>query len=101
MSLAPEILEQAREALIEAANQKITLVGAIKEQGRKIYELEREVQKQMTGRVQAEAALADARVEIESLRSQIPSTATINAFNALTDFLIAPSEVHPELRIAA
>jgi hypothetical protein len=101
MSLAPEILEQAREALIDAASQKITLVAAIKEQGRKIYELEREVQKQMTGRVQAEAALADARVEIESLRSQIPSTATINAFNALTEFLTAPAETHPELRIAA
>ena len=101
MSLSPEILEQAREALIDAAQQKITLVGAIKEQGRKIADLEREVQKQMSGRVQAEAALADAKVEIESLRSQLPSDDTISAFNALTQFLTSPADVHPELRIAA
>ena len=58
MSFSSEILDQAREALIDAATQKLTLVGAIKEQGRKIAELEREVQKQMTGRVQAEALAA-------------------------------------------
>ena len=101
MSLTAPILEQAREALIEAANQKLTLLGAVKEQGRKIAELEREVQKQETGRMQAEQQLADAKIEIESLRSQIPDDRFINAYEALTQFMVAPSEVHPELRIAA
>jgi hypothetical protein len=101
MSLTAPILEQAREALIEAANQKLTLLGAIKEQGRKIAELEREVQKQETGRMQAEQALADAKIEIESLRSQIPDDRFVNAYEALTQFMTARSEVHPELRIAA
>ncbi|HYO08152.1 MAG TPA: hypothetical protein VER17_04210 [Tepidisphaeraceae bacterium] len=101
MSLTAPILEQAREALLEAANQKLTLLGAVKEQGRKIAELEREVQKQETGRMQAEQALADAKIEIESLRSQIPDSRFINAYEALTQFLTAPSEVHPDLRIAA
>ena len=101
MSLTAPILEQAREALLEAANQKLTLLGAVKEQGRKIAELEREVQKQETGRMQAEQALADAKIEIESLRSQIPDDRFINAYEALTQFMTAPSEVHPDLRIAA
>ena len=101
MSLAPEILEQAREALIEAANQKITLVGAIKEQGRKIAELEREVQKQQTGRVQAEARCAELKREVEALRSMVPDDATVNAFEALTQFLSSPAEEHPTIRIAA
>ena len=101
MSFSSEILDQAREALIEAATQKLTLVGAIKEQGRKIAELEREVQKQMTGRVQAEALAAELKREVEALRSMVPDDATINSFEALTQFLTAPAEVHPELRIAA
>ena len=101
MSFSSEILDQAREALIEAATQKLTLVGAIKEQGRKIAELEREVQKQMTGRVQAEALAAELKREVEALRSMIPDDATIHSFEALTQFLTAPAEVHPELRIAA
>ena len=101
MSLTAPILEQARQALIEAASQKLTLLGAVKEQGRKIAELEREVQKQETGRMQAEQALADARIEIESLRSQIPDDRFVNAYEALTQFMTAPAEVAPALRIAA
>jgi len=101
MSLTAPILEQAREALIESANQKIALLGAVKEQGRKIAELEREVQKQETGRLQAEQALADAKIEIESLRSQIPDDRFIHAYDSLTQFLTASSEVSPALRVAA
>jgi hypothetical protein len=101
VNLSPEILQQARAALIEATQQKVNLVAAIKEQGRKIFELEREVQKQMTGRVAAEEALSAARIELEAIRAQIPSDATINAFQALSDYLTAPAEIHPQLRVAA
>ena len=101
MKLSHEILEQARAALVEAAQTKVNLVAAIKEQGRKIFELEREVQKQMTGRVQAEEALAAARIELEAIRAQIPSDATVNAYQALGEFLSAPASIHPQLRIAA
>src|SRR5438045_5280658 len=67
MKITADILEQARENLVEFAQQRITLIAAIKEQGRKIFDLEREVQKQMTRREQAEQALAAARTEIEAL----------------------------------
>ena len=101
MTLSPQILDQARASLVEYAQQNIQLIGAVREQGRKITELEREVQKQATGRALAEQQLAAARMEIEALRPQIPSDATINAYQALTQFLSAPAEVHPELRMAA
>ena len=101
MKITADILEQAREALVEAHREKITLISAIKEQGRKIYDLEREVQKQMTARAQAEQALAAARIEIDALRTQVPSDATQSAFEALTQFLASPAEIQPELRLAA
>ena len=101
MSFSSEILEQAREALIESSAQRLTLIGAIKEQGRKIADLEREVQRQQTGRVQAEAMCAELKREVETLRSHIPDDATVSAFEALTEFLKSPAETHPELRIAA
>jgi septal ring factor EnvC (AmiA/AmiB activator) len=94
-------LTQARQALMVAAEEKLVLLGQLKEQGRKISELEREVQKQSTAAAQAQAALADAKREIEALRSQLPDDATVNAFNALSEFLSAPAEVAPALRIAA
>jgi len=45
MSMNATALNQAREFLLDGAAQRITLLKAIKEQGRKITELEREVQK--------------------------------------------------------
>ena len=101
MSFSSQILEQAREALIESTSQRLAMVGAIKEQGRKIAELEREVQKQQTGRVQAEALVAELKREVEALRSMVPDDATVNAFEALTQFLSAPANLHPAIRIAA
>ena len=101
MSFSSQILEQARTSLIESASQRLQLVGAIKEQGRKISELEREVQKQQTGRVQAEARCAELKREVEALRSMVPDDATVNAFEALTQFLSSPAEEHPTIRIAA
>jgi len=55
----------------------------------------------MNCRAQAEQQLAEIRVEVEALRSQLPSDATISAYNALEQFLIAPAEQHPGLRLAA
>ena len=101
MKITADILTQAREALVDATTQKITLLSAIKEQGRKITELEREVQRQMTRREQAEQALQAARVEIEALRTQVPTEAAMSAFETLTQYLASPAEIHPELRIAA
>jgi chromosome segregation ATPase len=101
VKITADILEQAREALVDATSQKITLLAAIKEQGRKITELEREVQRQMTARASAEQALQAARVEIDALRTQVPSERAQNAFETLTQFLASPAEIHPELRLAA
>ena len=101
MSMNATALNQAREFLVDGAAQRITLIRHIKEQGRKITDLEREVQKQMTARDQAEQALTDARQEIDALRGQLPDDATLNAYNALVEHLTSPSELNPELRIAA
>ena len=101
MKITADILEQARETLVDAHSQRITLLAAIKEQGRKITDLEREVQRQMTAREAAEQALKAARVEIDALRTQIPTERAQNAFENLTQFLAAPAELHPELRVAA
>ena len=68
MSMTAQALEQARTFLQDGAVERITLLRHIKEQGKKITELEREVQKQMTLRDQAEQALADA---LSSLRLPI------------------------------
>jgi septal ring factor EnvC (AmiA/AmiB activator) len=99
--ISAQTLTQAREALIESATQKLSLLQQIKEQGKKITELEREVQKLATSCSQAQQALVDARAEIEALRAQLPDAATINAYERLVDYMTAPSEIHPELRIAA
>jgi septal ring factor EnvC (AmiA/AmiB activator) len=101
MSMSAQTLTQARETLIEAATQRLSLLTQLKEQGRKITELEREVQKLATNFSQAQQALVDARNEIEALRAQLPDAATINAYEALVNYMTAPAEVHPALRIAA
>ncbi len=94
----------AREFLIDAlAAERATLLRHVKEQGRKITDLEREVQKQATLRDQAEQQLADARKEIAALRGQLPDDATINAYHALVEHLTSTgsSQIASELRIAA
>ena len=101
MSMTAPALQQAREFLMDGAAQRITLLRHIKEQGRKITELEREVQKQMTLRDQAEQALSDARKEIEALRAQMPDDATFTAYHNLVEYLTQPSELNPLLRVAA
>jgi septal ring factor EnvC (AmiA/AmiB activator) len=99
--ISAQTLTQAREAMIEAATQRLSLLQQLKEQGKKIVELEREVQKLATNFSQAQQALVDAKNEIEALRAQLPDAATINAYERLVDYMSAPSDVHPELRIAA
>jgi septal ring factor EnvC (AmiA/AmiB activator) len=101
MSINAQTLNQARENMIEAATQRLSLLQQLKEQGKKITELEREVQKLATNFSQAQQALVDARAEIEALRAQLPDSATLNAYERLVDYMSAPSEIHPELRIAA
>jgi chromosome segregation ATPase len=101
VKITADILEQAREQLVDAQSQKITLLAAIKEQGRKITELEREVQRQMTARASAEQALQAARQELDALRTQVPSERAQSAFESLTQYLVSPADIHPELRIAA
>src|SRR4030095_6084210 len=95
MSISAQTLTQAREALIEAATQRLSLLQQIKEQGKKIIELEREVQKLATNFSQAQQALVDARSEIEALRAQLPDAATINAYERLVDYMTAPADIHP------
>ena len=101
MSMNAQTLTQARQALIEAHAERINLIGQVKEQGRKIFDLEREVQKQANLKSQAEQALSAARQEIEALRAQIPDDATISAYESLVQYMTSPAEIHPELRIAA
>jgi septal ring factor EnvC (AmiA/AmiB activator) len=101
MSFSAQTLMQARDVLQEAARQKMTLLRHIREQGRKIGDLEREVQKQTSMCATAQQMLSDARSEIKALRAQMPDEATQRAFDDLVQYLSAPSEMHPELRLAA
>ena len=94
-----QTLTQAREVLVESAQQRIVLTNQVREQKRKIVDLEREVQQQAAAAEKARQALADARNEIEALRAQLPDDATIRAYGALVEVLTAPSE--SELRLAA
>lgn len=101
MSFSANTLNAAREALVVAAQQKLALIAQLTEQGRKIVDLEAEVQKQADDAERARQALADARGEIEALRSQLPDDAAIRAYNGLTEILTTPAAERFGLRIAA
>src|SRR4029077_9820570 len=94
-----QTLSQAREALIVGAQQRTELTNQVREQKRKIVDLEREVQQQAAAAEAAKQALADARNEIEALRAQIPDDATRRAYEGLVEVLTEPSQ--GELRLAA
>lgn len=100
MITSPTLL-QAREALVIAAEQRLTLSAQVASQARKITELEREIQKVHSALSQTQQHLADAKQEISALRSQLPDEATERAFSELTQYLTCPAEVHPEMRLAA
>ena len=103
MSITAPTLTQAREALVSFSQQKAILLSQLAEQSQKIADLESEVQKQATLVSQATSALAAAKIEIESLRSQIPDEATVKAFDSLVSYLSAPTPAwtKSEMRIAA
>jgi len=101
MSMNAQTLTTTRETLITIAQEKLLLVGQVNEQKRKIADLEREVQRQAHARQIAERLVADLRAENDALRAQIPDEATLQAYNDLVQFITAPSETHPALRIAA
>ena len=101
MSFNAQTLRQAREGLVSLSQERVSLVQQVKEQGRKISDLEREVQRQATLKSQAEQALVEARREIEALRAQIPDEATQIAYRDLVEHLTSASETNPALRIAA
>ncbi len=99
--ITSQTLTQAHEALVAIAEQKHVLQVQINNQSRKITELEREVQRVSSILSQTQQSLSDARQEVSSLRSQLPDEATQRAFDELTQYLTAPSEVRADLRIAA
>ncbi len=101
MSFSAATLNAARESLVAAAQQKLALIAQLSEQGRKIVDLEAEVQKLADESARARQALADARSEIEALRAQLPDAATVRAYNGLTEVLTSPSAERFGLRIAA
>ncbi len=99
--ITSQTLTQAREALILSAEQKHELQVQVNAQARKIFELEREVQKLASTLSNTQQWLTEARQEISALRSQLPDDATQRAFDDLTQYLTAPSEVRGDMRLAA
>ena len=99
--ITSQTLTQARESLVLSSEQKHSLQVQVNNQARKIAELEREVQKLASSLSHTQQHLTEAKQEIAALRSQLPDEATQRAFDDLTQYLTAPSEVRGELRIAA
>src|SRR4051812_12451612 len=94
-----QTLNQARQNLVLGAQQRQALADEVKEQKRKIADLEREVQTQAAAAEQARAALNDALCKIESLRAKIPDDAPRRAYEGLVECLTAPMPI--EMRRAA
>jgi septal ring factor EnvC (AmiA/AmiB activator) len=101
MSITAPSLNQAREALNTLAQQRQQLVYTVQQQGKKIVDLEHEVQRMATALSSAQQQLADARIEIEALRSQIPDHETVRAFDDLVEYMSGAADAQPALRIAA
>ena len=102
MSLNAQTLTHAREALATADQERQILAVQVREQGKKIVDLENEVQRQANLRSYTEQLLADAKREIEALRAQLPDEATLRAFEDLNRYLVAPeAQRHGLMRIAA
>jgi septal ring factor EnvC (AmiA/AmiB activator) len=101
MAITAPSLVQAREALNGLAQQRQQLVYTVQQQGKKIVDLEHEVQRMATALSAARQQLADARIEIEALRSQIPDHDTIRAFDDLVEYMSGTAEAQQPLRLAA
>jgi hypothetical protein len=101
MAITAPSLVSARDALIDLAQQRQQLVLTVQAQGKKIFDLEHEVQRMATALSSAQQALADAKVEIEALRSQIPDHQTVRAFEDLVEYMSGAADQQPALRLAA
>ena len=101
MPFTAQALIQAREMLVQYAREKRSLLQKVRDFSQKVSDLEREVQKQSTAATVAQQALANAQVENEALRAQLPDEATRRAFDQLTQHLAEPADRYEGLRIAA
>lgn len=101
MSISAQTLMQAREALIASGHQKLVLMSQVKDQARRIDELERQLNEQRQAYTQLEQALADTESELQKTKNQLPDDATHNAFEALVQFLAAPAQTGGDFRAAA
>lgn len=97
---APSLIS-AREALNSLTLQRQQLVYTVQQQGKKIVDLENEVQRMATALSSAQQQLADARIEIDALRTQIPDHATVRAYDDLVESMTGATDVQVPLRIAA
>lgn len=86
-SITAPSLVQAREALGTLTYQRQQLFQTVQQQGKKIVDLENEVQRMATALAASQQQLADAKIEIQSLRSQIPDSETVRAYDDLVEHL--------------
>jgi hypothetical protein len=101
MSITAPSLVQAREALGNLTYQRQQLFQTVQQQGKKIVDLENEVQRMATALASAQQFLADAKIEIQSLRTQIPDAATVRAYADLVEHLSGTDEALSPVRLAA
>jgi hypothetical protein len=101
VSITAPSLVQAREALLGLTQQRQELFQTVQRQGKKIVDLENEVQRMATALASAQQYLADAKIEIQSLRTQIPDSATVRAYEDLVDHLSGSEESFSPIRLAA
>jgi chromosome segregation ATPase len=101
MSITAPSLVQAREALGNLTYQRQQLFQTVQQQGKKIVDLENEVQRMATALASAQQFLADAKIEIQSLRTQIPDAATLRAYDDLVEHLSGSEEALAPVRLVA
>jgi septal ring factor EnvC (AmiA/AmiB activator) len=101
MIITAQTLMQARESLIAAGHKQVMLMQQIKDQARRIAELEREIQQQVNARAQVEQTLAEVQADLEATKAQLPDESTEQAFEWLVQFLAAPAEHMGKMRVAA
>jgi hypothetical protein len=101
MAITAPSLVQAREALGNLTYQRQQLFQTVQQQGKKIVDLENEVQRLATSLASAQQYLADAKIEIQSLRTQIPDSATVRAYEDLVEHLSGTDEGLSPVRLVA
>jgi septal ring factor EnvC (AmiA/AmiB activator) len=101
MAITAPSLIQAREALGTLTYQRQQLFQTVQQQGKKIVDLENEVQRMATALASSQQNLADAKIEIQSLRSQLPDAATVRAYEDLVEHLSGTDEAISPVRLVA